>query len=102
MRVVLRLRTASETVVVPGGRANRRLAGGIAPVLGLAAMAGFAVCVWRWGNDLQMFESFPFVEGFFSRWQVWFGLGLLLQTLSSALASYGRRPAPRPAASHAP
>ena len=96
MRVILRLRTASETVIVPGRPANRRLAGGTAPVLGLAAIAGFAVCAWRWGNDLQMLESFPFVEGVFSRWQVWFGLALLLQTLSSLLGSYGRQAARQP------
>ncbi len=93
MRVILRVRTASETAIVPGRPANRRLAGETAPLLGLAAIAGFAVCAWRWGNDLQMLESFPFVEGVFSRWQVWFGLALLLQTLSALLGSYGRQAA---------
>lgn len=93
MKVIIRLRTASETLVVPGRRANRRLAGETASVLAFAAMAGFVVCGWRWGNDLQMFDSFPFVEGVFSRWQVWFGLGLALQTLSSALANYGKHAA---------
>ena len=90
MRVVIRLRTASETSVVPDRRPNRRLAGSAASVLAAAAFAGFSVSVWRWGNDLQMFESFPFADGVFSRWQLWFGLGLLLQTLSAALANYGR------------
>ncbi len=90
MRVIIRLRTASETAIAPGRRPNRRLADGIAPLLGAVALGGFAVCVWRWGNDLHLLHAFPFAEGILSRWQVWFGLGLLFQALSATLANYAR------------
>lgn len=102
MRLVLRLRTAPEGRMVPGRRPNQRLALGSAVFLGGSAVAGFLLCVWRWGLQFRMVDTFPFSQGFFSHWQTWFAAGLLLQALSTMLSNYARRPSVEPAVGRRP
>ena len=92
MRVVIRLRAARQGKVAPGQRPNRRLATVAAGLLGALGVNGFALCVWRWGADLDVLGSFPISEGVFSHWQVWFGAGLVLQVLAALLSNYVRAP----------
>lgn len=58
-------------------------------LLKTAAVSLFTLGVWRLGNDVGATEPFFVTEGFFSHWQVYFGLaaagGLAAQTLRQAV-----------------
>ncbi len=88
MQVVVRIRTAAETRVLPGRRANRRLASLAASLLLPLALFCFFVCGWRWSYDLGWTASFLARAGVLSHWQVWFVTGAGLQFLAVRLAGY--------------
>ncbi len=92
MRVVIRLRRARRRKVEPEQTPNRRLATGAAGLLCALGVNGFALCVWRWAADLDVLGSFPFSQGVFSHWQVWFGAGLIFQMFAALLSHYARGP----------
>ena len=95
MRVVVRLRTRPEGRVVPGHRPNRPLARAAFGLLEALALNSFVLCGWRWLFDLEIVGRFPFADGVFARWQVWFAAAVVCQLLASALARYAHRPVHR-------
>jgi len=52
--------------------------------------ASFLLACWRLGADLNWTGRFAVSRGIFSHWQVWMGMAVVLQVLSSALRRYGR------------
>ena len=56
----------------------------------VAAMAG-VLAIWGIAADLNWTSSFAIPSGFFSHWQVWLGVAVLVQLCSRLLSRYGRR-----------
>jgi hypothetical protein len=102
--MVVRLRFAKSNPSQKGAR-NRRAAALFASLLEPAAVAAFALALWRIGASLRWVGSFAIPAGFFSHWQTWAGAAVGAQFCASALSRYGRsgrstgwkRPAGQPA-----
>lgn len=69
---------------------NRHLALAMAALLTPAALMAYALGLWRLGADLQLTGAFAISSGFFSHWQVWLPLAVVLQLTALALNRYGR------------
>jgi hypothetical protein len=70
---------------------NRRLALLAGALLTPAALVAWVLGLWRIAADLNWTNQFAIESGLFSHWQVWFGLGALLQWFSRLLNRYGKQ-----------
>lgn len=69
---------------------NRPLALAVAALLMPAALVAYVLGLWRLGSDLKITGAFAISTGFFSHWQVWLPLAVVLQLSAVALNRYGR------------
>jgi len=70
---------------------NRRLALVAGALLTPAALVAWVLGLWRIAADLNWTNQFAIPSGPLSHWQVWFGVGALLQWCSRILNRYGKR-----------
>jgi hypothetical protein len=70
---------------------SRQLPDILVALLTPAALAAFAMGLWRVSADLDWASAFPIAGGFFSHWQVWIALSIALKILSSALLAWDGR-----------
>lgn len=89
MRVVIRFGKSAK--VAKNRARNRRLALLASALLTPAAPVAWILGLWRIAADLSWTNQFAIPSGFFSHWQVWLGIGALLQWWSRILARYGKR-----------
>jgi hypothetical protein len=52
-----------------------------------ASVVALVLGVWRISSDLGWTEQFLIVNGFFSHWQVWIALAIVLQIAASSLSA---------------
>lgn len=94
--MVVRIRLGKRPKPAAKRARNRRLAQGVAALLKPAALMALALGIWGIGADLKLTARFAIDSGWFSRWQVWLGTGVVLEFGSIALNRYGRSQAPSP------
>lgn len=70
---------------------NRHIAAAVAALLSPAAVLAGIVALWRIAADLEIASQFAISSGFFSHWQVWAMVALLLQGSAWLLEQYARR-----------
>jgi hypothetical protein len=70
-----------------------QLANVLVALLTPAAVVAFVLALWRVCADLGWATAFLIGDGFFSHWQVWIALSIVLKTLSSTLIAWGSRTA---------
>jgi hypothetical protein len=68
---------------------NRHLALAAGAMLIPAALMAYLLGLWRLGADLGLAGEFV-IGGIFSHWQLWIGLGAVLQLAAYSLNRYGR------------
>ena len=73
---------------------NRRWALLAGALLTPLALVAWVLGIWRIAADLNWTNPFAIPSGPFSHWQLWFGLGALLQWCSRLLHRYGKRQDP--------
>ncbi len=86
----LRIRLSNGPRIARIQRAERRLALGLSALLTPAALMAFALAFWRFGADMEWTDPFAISDGIFSHWQVWGGMGFLIEVCAVALDRYGR------------
>jgi len=68
---------------------NRPLALALGALLTPAALMAYVLGFWRLASDIGVAGEFG-ISGFFSHWQIWILLAVLLQFAGHALGRYGR------------
>jgi len=68
--------------------AHRQATLAAAFLLNALSVGSYVLGFWRLGADLQLTGEFAIPRGFFSHWQVWLSLGILLQVLGVSLNRY--------------
>ena|ERR1041385_538902 len=87
----VRIRFGKSVKVRKNRLRNHRLALLAGALLMPAALAAWVLGFWRIAADLNWTSQFAIQSGPFSYWQVWLGLGALLQWCSRMLNRYGKR-----------
>jgi hypothetical protein len=87
MRVRIRLGRGPKIV---RNRSERRLALVFAALLTPLAAVACVFGLWRIAADLRWTNSFAIPSGFFSHWQAWLGMAVLLELCSHLLNRYGK------------
>jgi hypothetical protein len=96
MRIRIRLRRGQPLRRKP--QKNRHVALAFGALLTPAALMAYVLGFWRLAADMGVAGAFG-ISGFFSHWQIWILLGVMLQFGGHALNRYGRDGAlhvPRP------
>ena len=62
-----------------------------AALLSPAALVAFVLALWSLAADLGWSGAFGIREGWFSRWQAWLLISILLQAIALILNRYGDR-----------
>ena len=88
--MIVRIRFGKGAKVGKEGRKNQRLAAAAAALLNPAALIAAALALWRVTSDMNITRSFAITSGFFSYWQTWLGIAVLLQVCSRLLNRYSR------------
>jgi hypothetical protein len=88
--MVVRICFARGAAVRRSSGKNRRLAWAAGALLTPAALAAFALAMWRLAADLGVAGEFAIPEGLLSHWQVWLVLAGLLEFSAWRLNHYGR------------
>ena len=88
--MIIRIRFGKGAKVGKGRRKNKRLASVAAALLNPAAVTAAAFAVWRVTADMNFTRSFAITSGFFSHWQSWLAIAVILQILSRLLNRYSR------------
>jgi hypothetical protein len=88
MTVRLRLKTGPRIRKITGKNRNTALA--IAALVTPATLLAFVLAFWRMSADLGFTSAFPITTGLLSHWQVWLGIALVAQFVTSTLNRYGR------------
>jgi len=86
----VRIRFGKSVKVRRNSGNSRRLALLAGALLTPAALAAWILALWRIAADLSLTGQLAIVSGPFSYWQVWVGLGVLLQWCSRMLHRYGK------------
>jgi hypothetical protein len=68
---------------------NRELALALGALLTPASLMAYVLGFWRLASDIGVVGEFG-ISGFFSHWQIWIPLAVLLQFGGHALERYGR------------
>lgn len=68
---------------------NRNLALAVGALLIPGALMAYVLGLWRLASDMGIAGEFG-ISGVFSHWQIWIGMGGLMQASSSVLNRYGR------------
>jgi hypothetical protein len=88
--MIVRIRFGRGSKIVKKPRSRRRAALGLAGLLTPAAVLATVLGLWRIASDLNWTGSFAISEGFFSHWQVWLGVAIVLQLCAYLLNRYAR------------
>jgi hypothetical protein len=88
--MIIRIRLGKGATVGKRRRKNKRLASVAAALLSPAAVTAAAFAVWRLTADMNLTRSFAITSGFFSHWQVWLGVAVILQVCSRLLNRYSK------------
>jgi hypothetical protein len=88
MKVRLQLRRASQGSAQLENQ--RKIAHTAAVLMTPAALAAYALGLWRIAADLNWTGEFAITRGIFSHWQVWIAVGILIQATGVTLARYAR------------
>jgi hypothetical protein len=86
----VRIRFGKSAKVRRNSDKIRRLALLAGALLAPAALAAWILALWRIAADLSWTSQFAILSGPFSYWQVWVGVGVLLQWCSRILQRYGK------------
>jgi hypothetical protein len=87
--MLVRIRFGKPLKVGKRRRKNQRFALALGAMMTPVALMALVLAAWRLAADLNWTKSFAIASGPFSHWQVWLGLGILVQLLSRALNRYG-------------
>ena len=68
---------------------NRQSALAMGALLGLASLMPYSLGLWRLASDLGISGEFG-LNGIFSHWQLWIGLGITMNVAAVTLNRYGR------------
>lgn len=85
----VRIRLQEGPVVKRNRRKNQHVSLALATLLSPVKFAACALGLWRLTADLGLAGQFAIQDGLFSHWQIWIGIGGLLQLLSMALNRHG-------------
>jgi hypothetical protein len=96
--MLVRIRFGKGPRVEKNSYKNRRFALGAASLLTPAAALAAVLALWRIAADLSWAGGFAIRAGFFSHWQVWLGIAVLLQFGARWLNRYARSGKKGPAA----
>src|SRR5205809_1136337 len=88
--MVVKIRFLDGRKISHSKRKNRHVALGLAALLTPGVLTAIALGCWRLAADLGMASQFAIADGFFSHWQVWFGIAVLAELTSLSLNRYGR------------
>jgi len=72
------------------GRKNQRLALAAAVLLTPISLTATALALWRLAADMGMAGQFAITKGFFSHWQPWLGVTIVVHLMTVVLNRYGR------------
>jgi hypothetical protein len=70
-------------------RGNRELSAAFAALLVPASLMAYSLGFWRLASDMGLAGQFG-ITGTFSHWQLWIGLGLILNGAAITLNRYSR------------
>ena len=87
--MIVRIRLQRGPSVRRSGRKNQHVSLAVATLLSPFTLAACVLGLWRLAADLGVAGQFAIQDGLFSHWQVWIGIGGLVQLLSMALNRYG-------------
>jgi hypothetical protein len=88
--MLVRIRFGRSSHLEKKSHKNRGIALGVAALLTPAAALATVVGMWRIAADLNWASGFVISAGFFSHWQVWLGVAILLQFCARVLNRYGK------------
>jgi hypothetical protein len=88
MTVRIRLSAGPQIKRITGKNRNAALA--IAALVTPATLLAFLLAFWRMSADLGFTSAFPITTGLLSHWQVWLGIALCAQFVTTTLNRYGR------------
>lgn len=88
--MIVRIRLQRGPSVRRNRRKNQHLSLALATLLSPLVFAALALGMWRLTADLGLSGHFAIQDGLFSHWQVWIGIGGLVQLLSMVLNRHGK------------
>ena len=100
--MIVRIRLQRGPTVKRNRRKNQHVSLALATLLSPIKFAACALGLWRLTADLGLAGQFAIQDGLFSHWQVWIGIGGLIQLLSMALNRYGNSAASLPVSEQKP
>ena len=85
---MLRLQFGKGRTVTAESGKNRNLARAAAALLGPAALGSYVLATWSLAAGLGILAAFP-LPGLYSHWEIWLGLGGLVQLIAGVFERYG-------------
>ncbi len=86
--MILRIRLARGRPIQRKQGKNRHVALALGSLLTPLALMAYVLGLWRLASDMGMAGAFG-ITGLFSHWQIWMGVGGLLQLATWMLNRYG-------------